>query len=92
MVKKEPALGRGLSALLPEMGVSLDSEEQDQQRIRDVELSQITPNPSQPRQHFDETALQEMAQSIQTHGVMQPLLLTPAADGAGFLLVAGERR
>lgn len=53
-------------------------------------MASIRPNPYQPRRTFDPTALQELADSIQTHGLLQPLLVSP--EGDGYVLVAGERR
>lgn len=79
MVRK--GLGKGLSALLS------DVREPDSV----VALERIVPNPEQPRQRFQDDTLQELADSIRQHGVLQPLLVTPLADGR-FLLVAGERR
>ncbi len=59
--------------------------------IRDVPLDRIDPNPQQPRLTFDEDTLQELAASIVEHGVLQPILLRPGAEGR-YQLVAGERR
>jgi ParB family chromosome partitioning protein len=58
--------------------------------VRDIDIVRIRPNPNQPRQHFDEAALDELAQSIADKGVLQPILLRPAGDG--FEIIAGERR
>jgi ParB family chromosome partitioning protein len=55
-------------------------------------VGEIKPNPVQPRQTFDDEALAELANSIRQHGVLQPLVVQPAADGAGFVLLCGERR
>ena len=82
MLKK--GLGRGLQALLPEAEVA------DGQGVTEVEIGLIRPNPSQPRKHFDEEKLDELATSIREHGVVQPLILRPR--GEGYDLVAGERR
>jgi ParB family chromosome partitioning protein len=54
-------------------------------------LDQVRPNPDQPRQHFDETALGELAESIKSHGVLQPIIVK-REEGGGYLLLAGERR
>jgi ParB family chromosome partitioning protein len=59
--------------------------------IRNVPLERIDPNPDQPRLTFDEDSLQELAASITEHGVLQPILVRPGADGR-FQLIAGERR
>lgn len=85
-------LGRGLSSLIPEARPT----EGDTGGLLQVAPGQIRPNPQQPRQHFDEAALQELADSIAEHGVLQPLIvsrLPPSPSGiAEFQLIAGERR
>src|SRR6059036_1410514 len=78
-------LGRGLNALLSTVSSPVDNEE-----VLDVELDLIRPNRHQPRTHFDETKLDELAQSIRTSGIIQPLLVRRAAGS--FELIAGERR
>ncbi|HUG47998.1 MAG TPA: ParB/RepB/Spo0J family partition protein [Candidatus Limnocylindria bacterium] len=60
--------------------------------IRNVPLDRISPNPDQPRMTFDEESLNELAASIREHGVLQPVLLRPAAEPQRYQLVAGERR
>jgi ParB family transcriptional regulator, chromosome partitioning protein len=92
------ALGRGLEALIPagveeevpiipEMTKSAEPRHGD---IQHVPLAKISRNPSQPRTQFEPAAIQELAASIRERGVLQPVLLRPAADG--YQLVAGERR
>ncbi|MGH9899517.1 MAG: ParB/RepB/Spo0J family partition protein [Pyrinomonadaceae bacterium] len=78
------ALGRGLSALLPEAQSGLDEE------LYNIDIDLIDPNPSQPRNNFDEARLEELAQSIRENGIVQPLLVR--RDGTRYQLVAGERR
>ena len=79
------ALGRGLGALLSsDRTIDLGSEPSE------VDLESIVPGPMQPRTHFDEASLESLAESIRTHGVVQPLLVR-RRDG-GFELIAGERR
>lgn len=78
-------IGRGLSAILPESEVSNAGE------LRELPVSLIKPNPSQPRTKFDEDALAALASSIEASGVVQPLLVRPLPDGS-YELVAGERR
>src|SRR6266446_9400909 len=78
-------LGRGLSAL-----ISTDSPLADSDEIRDIEIDLIRPGHQQPRTTFDEAKLEELAQSIRTSGIIQPLLVRPL--GGLFELVAGERR
>jgi ParB family transcriptional regulator, chromosome partitioning protein len=77
-------LGKGLDALIP----SLDVEESDQ--IIEAPIQQIRPNPYQPRKEFDEKSLDELAESIKEHGVIQPLIVRKGIKG--YELVAGERR
>jgi ParB family transcriptional regulator, chromosome partitioning protein len=81
-------LGRGFNALISEdFDKSLLSADD---RIEQLSLSQLEPNPNQPRKHFDETALHELSESIKRHGVLQPLIATPG--GKAYYLIAGERR
>jgi ParB family chromosome partitioning protein len=77
------ALGRGLSALIPQRAVA-DSA------VVEVPLAQVRPNPYQPRRHMDEAGLEELAASIREHGILQPILVTETLDG--YQLIAGERR
>ncbi len=78
-------LGRGLSAL-----ITTDSQLTDNDEIRDIEIDLIRPGQQQPRTSFDPEKLEELAQSIRTSGIIQPLLVRPR--GGLFELVAGERR
>src|SRR6266849_813497 len=78
-------LGRGLSALL-----STDSRPVDNEEVLDVQIDLIQPGHQQPRTTFDQAKLDELAQSIRTSGIIQPLLVRPR--GGLFELVAGERR
>jgi ParB family chromosome partitioning protein len=78
-------IGRGLAAILPETG----SEEAGE--LRELPVGLIKPNPDQPRTQFDAEALAALAASIETSGVVQPLLVRPLPDGS-YELVAGERR
>jgi ParB family transcriptional regulator, chromosome partitioning protein len=78
-------IGRGLSAILPEAEATTTGE------LRELPVSLIKPNPSQPRTNFDEEALAALAASIEASGVVQPLLVRPLPDGS-YELVAGERR
>jgi ParB family transcriptional regulator, chromosome partitioning protein len=78
-------IGRGLSAILPESEASGAGE------LRELPVSLIKPNPSQPRTKFDPEALAALASSIEASGVVQPLLVRPLPDGS-YELVAGERR
>jgi len=78
-------IGRGLAAILPE------TEATDAGELRELPVSLIKPNPSQPRTKFDPDALAALAASIEASGVVQPLLVRPLPDGS-YELVAGERR
>jgi ParB family chromosome partitioning protein len=83
-------LGRGFESLLPadfDKTALLTPED----RIEKIPVANLTPNPHQPRRHFDEKALQGLASSIKRHGVVQPLVVTPASGGK-YTLIAGERR
>ena len=89
MAKKRSGLGKGLGALIVDtaapVAVKVDGG------IQEVAVEKIIPNPRQPRQHFDEDELNELADSIQEHGVIQPLIVSPNGGGK-YTLIAGERR
>lgn len=92
-VKK--GLGRSFDSLIPTelLDESFDptaSQDGQVSDLRQIKLSQITADPDQPRRHFDEDALDELAASVKEHGVVQPIVVTPK-DG-GYQIVAGERR
>ena len=81
---QQRGMGRGLSAILPQGGKVGDG-------LREIPLDLIQPNSRQPRRTFDQARLAELAESIRTRGVLQPIVVTPLAGGT-FELVAGERR
>lgn len=83
--KKKNGLGKGLDALF------IDNSTEDVKSAVKLGINEIEPNRDQPRKHFDEEALNELADSIALHGVIQPLLVRPISDG-GYQLIAGERR
>jgi len=90
-----PALGKGLSSLIPNKkldpeDIDIDSPDFDSKKIQYVPLGQITANPWQPRTRFDRDKLQELADSIAKHGIIQPMVVTK--EGNKFQLIAGERR
>jgi ParB family transcriptional regulator, chromosome partitioning protein len=93
--KQRKALGRGLSALLPQrpaataVPVAPESKTTGPQ-IAFIPIAEIQPNPLQPRSVFDATRLEELSKSIETHGVIQPLLVR--RKGPAYELIAGERR
>ncbi len=88
--KQRKALGKGLSALLPQRAVSLPPHTEAGPRVASVPIAGIHPNPLQPRTVFDATHLEELANSIETHGIIQPLLVRK--KGTSYELIAGERR
>jgi ParB family chromosome partitioning protein len=78
------ALGRGLSALL-------GTPETETEELREIDINRILPNAQQPRKNFDEDGLNELADSIRAHGVIQPIVVQPLPDSF-FQIIAGERR
>lgn len=93
------ALGRGLGEILSEVEEAyekdlsdIDSFELESQgaRVEEIDIETITPNPFQPRKHFDTQALEELSQSISEHGLLQPIVVIEKEEG--YLLIAGERR
>ncbi len=95
---KAKGLGKGLSALFSETqedyGKSLLFEEEpvknNGENVKQVEISSIFANPNQPRKVFDQTALQELADSIAKHGVIMPIIVNKSGDR--YMIIAGERR
>lgn len=83
-------LGRGLSALMAEVATTPEAGADARGREQRLPIERLVPNPDQPRRHFDETALAELAVSIREKGVIQPLIVRP--KGEDFEIVAGERR
>jgi ParB family chromosome partitioning protein len=77
-------LGKGLDALIPSLDVSEDD------KVIQIAVSQLRANPYQPRKHFDDQALAELAESIKEHGVIQPIIVRSVLRG--FEIIAGERR
>lgn len=86
MAKKLSGLGRGLDSLFAD-----NSVEEINSSVNKLRIMEIEPNYNQPRKDFDEKALSELAESIEQHGVLQPLVVRPLANGS-YQLVAGERR
>ena len=92
-MNKRRGLGRGLEALIPsgEYVEELGTESGARRRFAlQIPVADIKPNPEQPRRSFDPKALQELADSIRMHGILQPLLVRESL--AGYELIAGERR
>jgi ParB family chromosome partitioning protein len=89
MSAQKQSLGRGLGALISE---DLDRSilQEDNERVQKLLIQDIVPNPDQPRREFDVSALEEMARSIEQHGVVQPIIVV--RHGSQYRIVAGERR
>lgn len=77
-------LGRGLDALIPSLSVSEDD------KVIEIQLTQLRPNPYQPRKTFDDDSIKELAESIKQHGVIQPIIVRTVLKG--YEIIAGERR
>ncbi|PIZ55836.1 chromosome partitioning protein ParB, partial [Candidatus Uhrbacteria bacterium CG_4_10_14_0_2_um_filter_41_7] len=94
-------LGRGLGALIPPRIIKKITEEtlaQTGERVLEIPVDEIEPNPAQPRKNFSHEEMEELANSIRTYGIIQPLILTQITSlqggekGIKYQLVAGERR
>lgn len=86
MAEKRPALGRGLSALIPDAPAPAAANE----RALEVDIDLLRPNRAQPRTVMDEARIEELARSIKSNGVIQPIVVRKA--DSGFEIIAGERR
>lgn len=94
-ISNKRGLGRGFESLIPVdlLDESFDptaSQDQQVSELRQIKLDQITVDPDQPRKHFDQDELDQLAASIKEHGVLQPIIVTP--HRGGYQIVAGERR
>ena len=96
MENKRRALGKGLEQLFGSENVDLDAFEQNivdtasnNDEIKQIKLSEIRSNPYQPRTYFNEEALNELAESIKIHGVVEPIIVKKSIKG--YELVAGRR-
>ena len=91
MADKRPALGRGLSALIPTAPpVQPPARDREIARPSELDIDLLVPNPRQPRQDVEESHLEELAQSIRSHGIIQPILVRHVDNR--YEIVAGERR
>ncbi len=88
--KRKPALGNGLEGMFGIEENSVEEKKEDVSRETFLRLSEIEPNRTQPRRNFDEDALQELADSIQQYGVIQPIVVQK--KGKRYEIIAGERR
>jgi ParB family chromosome partitioning protein len=86
MVEKRPALGRGLSALIPDSPAPAIAD-----RSLDVDTDLLRPNKFQPRTHMDDDRIDELSRSIKAQGIIQPIVVR-RVDGGGYEIIAGERR
>ena len=95
-MKNNRGLGKGLSALFSETeedyGKSMlfEDDEEGKEGVNEIEISSIFANPNQPRKVFDQTALNELAESIKKHGVISPIIVNRSGDR--YMIIAGERR
>jgi len=83
-LNKKGGLGKGLDALIPSLSIN------DDDKVVEIPLAQLRPNPYQPRKTFDEEAIRELAESIKEHGVIQPIIVREVLKG--YEIIAGERR
>ena len=96
METKKRALGIGLEQLFNNENLDIDNFEKKvyetatNEEIIEVNIDDLRPNPYQPRKNFDINALQELSESIKTHGVFQPIIIKPSVKG--YEIIAGERR
>jgi len=95
MSAMKKGLGRGFDSLIPTnfLDDTFDTTAKQEEKVseqKSLPLDLLQANPDQPRRYFDTTALQELADSIKEHGVIQPIIVTPKGDG--YEIVAGERR
>ena len=85
MANPRKALGKGLSALIP------DNIEQDElDKIKEIDINLITPNPNQPRKNFEVDKLEELSDSIKRYGIIQPIIVKK--EDKIYTIIAGERR
>jgi ParB family transcriptional regulator, chromosome partitioning protein len=89
MTVKKSALGKGLGALIPEVGEKI-VDDKEKSRVYEIDINQISPDKDQPRKSFDEEKLEQLAASITEHGIIQPILVRREADY--YKIIAGERR
>jgi len=94
-VAEKRGMGRGLSAILSVTAEDVAGPAGNGpvgDELRELPVSDVHPNPNQPRKRFDDEALQALADSLGERGILQPVLVRPSPSGSGFELVAGERR
>lgn len=91
MALKHSGLGKGFDVLMPK---DFDSSllEKEGQRVQNLFITAIFPNPDQPRRFFDDNALKQLADSIKQYGILQPLIVSPSKEADRYVIIAGERR
>jgi len=88
---KKWGLGKGLEALIPDMiSLNVIEEKINDEKVQVLSINKIYPNPNQPRKRFDEGRMEELANSIRVHGIIQPIIVSE--DAKGHMIIAGERR
>ena len=87
---KSTGLGRGLDALFSESKVLKDMKQDQGEIVKNIKIIEIEPNPTQARKHFNEEAIEELANSIKNYGVLQPIIVEN--KGNFYRIIAGERR
>ena len=91
MAKAGRGLGRGFDALIPQNFDASILVAQDE-RVQKIAVDNLEPRSEQPRQHFDEAALEDLAASIKTHGILLPLVAVASDEKGSYQIIAGERR
>ena len=87
-MEKKNKLGKGLGAL-----ISSNQSDELNDQISKIKITAVSPNPAQPRKNFNEDDIQELAESIKNHGVLQPIIIRNNPNNQNeYLLIAGERR
>jgi len=85
-------LGKGLSAIIDSYQEIVTSPQKSKEYLKDISISQIESNPYQPRKRFDESALKELADSIKSKGLIQPIVVAYEEERGKYILISGERR
>jgi ParB family chromosome partitioning protein len=88
---KNKGLGRGLDAIFGLDGANIDVKSTPMNSMREIEITKIIPNPTQPRSKFDDEAMEELVDSIRTLGVIQPITVKRNTDNE-YVIISGERR
>jgi len=91
MTTKKSVLGKGFDVLMP---TDFDASllEKQGERVQNLYITTIFPNPNQPRRFFEDLALEQLADSIKQYGILQPLIVSPTKEADRYIIVAGERR